>query len=274
MASAMPAAAVVAFSPVWRRPSSVVCGRLVTGRVFPQSGTSVPAGKCVLGARGLAWKPAVSGSQRSSMGQRQSAMAGLSTAVSYEEEIAQVMPDLANVSVYRPDGSTVRVGELWDQQKVIATFCWELASSLLKVKPLLDDAGVKLVVLSVGKPESAVTFCERVPFPTEHLYADPDKSVYDTLKLYRSLGRTFANPATPKALLQRGLKAVSEAAKNYTLIMPAQRDDAFQQGGMFIFEGQKVLFAHRDEGTADHAKMKDILTYCCGAETYSRSPVK
>lgn len=35
------------------------------------------------------------------------------------------------------------------------------------------------------------------------------------------------------------------------------------QGGLFVFDGADVLYAHKDEGTADHAPMEDVLAACC-----------
>lgn len=145
---------------------------------------------------------------------------------------------------------------------------------MAKVKPLLDAAGCKLIAVGVGTPASALEFCNKVPFPQENLVADPDRATYKALALYEGVSRTFFNRATPMALLKRGDAAnLREATKNYTLIMPKKNEDAFQQGGMFVFQGRDVLYARKDEGTADHAPMKEVLLSCCGEEAAAKSPV-
>lgn len=35
------------------------------------------------------------------------------------------------------------------------------------------------------------------------------------------------------------------------------------QGGVYVFEGAKVLYARKDEATGDHSNIEDILNSCC-----------
>ncbi len=48
-------------------------------------------------------------------------------------------------------------------------------------------------------PEKGKLFCERLPFPEELLFLDPDQVAYRELALYEGVGRTFFSRATPKA---------------------------------------------------------------------------
>lgn len=145
---------------------------------------------------------------------------------------------------------------------------------MAKIKPLLEAAGSKLIAVGVGTPASALEVCNRIPFPVENLVADPDRATYKSLELYEGLSRTFFNRATPLALMKRGdTTNLREATKNYKMILPPKNDDAFQQGGMFVFKGREVLYARKDEGTADHAPLKDVLGACCGEEAARASPV-
>ncbi len=48
-----------------------------------------------------------------------------------------------------------------------------------------------------GVPEKGKLFCERVPFPEELLFLDPDRVAYRELALYEGIGRTFFSRATP-----------------------------------------------------------------------------
>lgn len=131
----------------------------------------------------------------------------------------------------------------------------------------MEAAGYKLVILSIGKPESGKEFCERVPVPEDLLYLDLERNVYRSLEMYEGLSRTFFNAATPMAIMRNGMEEFKKAVENYTMFVPPKPDDAFQQGGLLIIDGDKVLYSHKDEGTADHAPMADVLGVCCpGAE--------
>ena len=51
-----------------------------------------------------------------------------------------------------------------------------------------------------GLPEKGKAFCERTSFPEDSLFLDPDCVAYKELALYKGIGRTFFNLATPKVL--------------------------------------------------------------------------
>ncbi len=36
----------------------------------------------------------------------------------------------------------------------------------------------------------------------------------------------------------------------------------FSQGGMFVFKGKELIYAHKDEGTGDHAPLDDVFKSC------------
>lgn len=43
------------------------------------------------------------------------------------------------------------------------------------------------------------------------------------------------------------------------LFIPPKQEQAFLQGGTFVFEGSKTLFAHYDESTAVHAPLEQVV---------------
>jgi hypothetical protein len=141
----------------------------------------------------------------------------------------------------------------------------EQAAALQRARPALDAAGFRLVIIGVGTPASGRTFCAKLtPSLAEtSLFVDPSREVYETLGLYKGLARTFLNKATPAAISARGTDGLKEAAKNYTMIPPPKGEDALQQGGLLVLDGASVLFAWRDEGTADHAPIDAVLGACC-----------
>ncbi|KAI5684421.1 hypothetical protein M9H77_05649 [Catharanthus roseus] len=179
---------------------------------------------------------------------------------------------LGDVSIFTAAGEPVKFKDLWDQNEGIAVVallrhfgcpcCWELASALKESKNVFDSAGVKLIAVGVGAPNKARMLAERLPFPMECLYADPDREAYDVLGLYYGVGRTFFNPASTK-VFQR-FEALKNAVKNYTIeATPDDRSGVLQQGGMFVFKGKQLLYARKDEGTGDHAPLDDIFDVCC-----------
>ncbi|CAL4927103.1 unnamed protein product [Urochloa decumbens] len=180
---------------------------------------------------------------------------------------------LGGVEIYSAaTGEPVLFRDLWDQNEGMAVVallrhfgcpcCWELASVLRDTKERFDSAGVKLIAVGVGTPDKARILAERLPFPLEYLYADPERKAYDLLGLYFGLGRTFFNPASVKVFSR--FDSLKEAVKNYTIeATPDDRAGVLQQGGMFVFKGKELLYARKDEGTGDHAPLDDVLNICC-----------
>ncbi|XP_058081027.1 thioredoxin-like protein AAED1, chloroplastic [Magnolia sinica] len=180
---------------------------------------------------------------------------------------------LADVSIFSAStGEPIAFKNLWDQNEGMAVVallrhfgcpcCWELASTLKEIKPTFDSAGVKLIAVGVGTPDKARILAKRLPFPSDCLYADPERKAYDVLGLYYGLGRTFFNPASAKVFSR--FESLQRAVKNYTIsATPDDRSSVLQQGGMLVFKGKKLLYARKDEGTGDHAPLDDILAVCC-----------
>ncbi|XP_038990090.1 thioredoxin-like protein AAED1, chloroplastic isoform X2 [Phoenix dactylifera] len=169
-------------------------------------------------------------------------------------------------------GESVLFRDLWDQNEGMAVVallrhfgcfcCWELASVLKDAKPRFDSAGVKLIAVGVGTPDKARILADRLPFPLDCLYADPDRKAYDVLGLYYGLRRTFFNPASAKVFSR--FDSLKKAVRNYTITAtPDDKASVLQQGGMFVFKGKQLLYARKDEGTGDHAPLDEIFDVCC-----------
>jgi len=179
---------------------------------------------------------------------------------------------ISSINIFTASGEPVQFKDLWDQNNGMAVVallrhfgcpcCWEFASTLKDVKPKFDSAGVKLIAIGVGTPDKARILGERLPFPMDSLYADPDRKAYNALGLYYGLGRTFFNPASAKVLTR--FDSLQKALKNYTIsATPEDRSSVLQQGGMFVFKGKELLYARKDEGTGDHAPLDEVLNLCC-----------
>ncbi|XP_071711105.1 thioredoxin-like protein AAED1, chloroplastic [Rutidosis leptorrhynchoides] len=185
----------------------------------------------------------------------------------------EIIDLLAEVNIFTASGDSVTFNQLWDQSDGIAVVallrhfgcpcCWELALSLKEAKERFEGVGVKLIAIGIGEPTKAQIFAQRLPFPLDSLYADPELKVYDVLGLYYGIGRTFFNPASARVLSKERFEALRKATKNYTIdVTPDNRASVFQQGGMFVFKGKELLYAWKDEGTGDHAPLDDIFTIC------------
>ncbi|KAM5576862.1 thioredoxin-like protein AAED1, chloroplastic [Rosa sericea] len=192
-----------------------------------------------------------------------------SSAFDFSPSIGEV---LGEVGIFTAAGDPVRFNDLLDQNEGIVVVallrhfgcvcCWELASALKESKARFDSAGVKLIAVGVGTPDKARILAERLPFPMDSLYADPDRKAYDVLGLYFGLGRTFFNPASAKVFSR--IEVLQKALKNYTIkATPDDINSVLQQGGMFVFKGKQLLYARKDEGTGDHAPLDDIFDVCC-----------
>ncbi|XP_062212286.1 uncharacterized protein LOC133913221 [Phragmites australis] len=169
-------------------------------------------------------------------------------------------------------GDAVPLRDLWDPTEGVAVVallrhfgcfcCWELASVLKDSMAKFDSAGAKLIAIGVGTPDKARILADRLPFPLDSLYADPERKAYNVLGLYHGLGRTLFSPASAK--IYSRLDSIKKATKNYTLEgTPADLTGVLQQGGMFVFRGKELMYAWRDEGTGDHAHLDDVLSACC-----------
>lgn len=191
------------------------------------------------------------------------------SATNVPENIGEILGDVA---IFRASGEPVMFEDLWDQNEGMAVVallrhfgcpcCWELASNLKEYKDKFESAGVKLIAVGVGTPEKARLLAERLPFPMEYLFADPERKAYDVLGLYYGFRRTFFNPASAKVWSR--LESMQKATKNYTMAAtPDDRSGVLQQGGMFVFKGKQLLYARKDEGTCDHAPLDDVLNVCC-----------
>lgn len=137
--------------------------------------------------------------------------------------------------------------------------CYHQAATLRDHRDEIEAAGYRVVVVGIGNVEGANTFASAVPFPSELLLLDPDRQLHDNFELKSGLGPTFFNKATPDAIQRYTFKAFTEAAKDYKFVRPPTNAAALQQGGTFVLDGDKVIYAHIDQGTADHAPIKDVL---------------
>mmetsp|Transcript_33430 Transcript_33430/g.84485 ORF Transcript_33430/g.84485 Transcript_33430/m.84485 type:complete len:91 (+) Transcript_33430:677-949(+) len=71
-------------------------------------------------------------------------------------------------------------------------------------------------------------------------------------------------PQTPFSLANRFLEGrggdLVEALRTWKVwIPPKGASQGLQQGGMFVFEGRRAVFEHRDQGTGAFANLNKVL---------------
>jgi AhpC/TSA antioxidant enzyme len=155
---------------------------------------------------------------------------------------------------------------------------------------------IPFIMVSIGVPEKAsllIDHLELSRYGTDtKLFVDPDNAVYDALDLNRGIQRTFFSPSTPFAFLDRltepgglqelgGVLAKWNKGVLYTMVpfslvnclatvsqcrvipiafyIPPKNTQTLLQGGTFVFDGPKTLYAHYDPSTAAHASIDRVL---------------
>jgi hypothetical protein len=47
--------------------------------------------------------------------------------------------------------------------------------------------------------------------------------------------------------------------KGYQPLMPKNAIDSVQQGGTVVFKGHEIVYLRKDEATADHAPLEEVM---------------
>jgi len=134
----------------------------------------------------------------------------------------------------------------------------------------LEGMGIRLVMVSIGKPEKGQELVSHLELGDDrgsnYLFVDPENDLYDALDLNRGVQRTFFHPGTPFAMLDRftqkdGTKDLGNVLSKWSkaIYIPPKQEQAFLQGGSFVFDGSKTLFSHYDPSTAAHAKIDRVI---------------
>jgi len=123
-------------------------------------------------------------------------------------------------------------------------------------------------MVSIGTPENGKKLVDHLSIPNfaDYLYVDPENVLYDSLNLNKGVRSTFFSPGTPFAFLKRfteadGTKELNEVLSkwNEAIYVPPRQDQAFNQGGTFLFDGDTTVFAHYDESTGAHSDIQQVI---------------
>lgn len=124
-----------------------------------------------------------------------------------------------------------------------------------------------MFLISIGKPSVGKKLIQHlgVNGGEDFIFADPDNTIYDDMDLNKGVAATFFNPATPYAIRDRLISGrMNELIEvlgkwSQAFYIPPKAEQAFNQGGTFIFRGVETLFAHYDEGTGAHPDIDEVL---------------
>lgn len=132
----------------------------------------------------------------------------------------------------------------------------------------LEASGIQLVMVSIGTPTNGKKLVDHLEIPNlaDFLFVDPESALYDSLHLNKGVKSTFFSPGTPFAFLKRfterdGTKELTQVLSkwNKAVYIPPKQDQAFNQGGAFLFDGEETVIAHYDESTGAHCDMQQVI---------------
>lgn len=123
---------------------------------------------------------------------------------------------------------------------------------------------MKLFLVSIGTWERSIEFAGVTGFPRECLLADPGSVTYEALGLVKGVRQTFFGRETAFSFLGRmrrqgGMDDLKDVLGRWKPWIPPKQDQAFQQGGMFIFDGEACVWSHFDQATGAHADFADVV---------------
>lgn len=127
-----------------------------------------------------------------------------------------------------------------------------------------------LILISIGTPEKGTELFQHLNIPngSKWIFVDPTNTLYDKLHL----NTTFLSPQTAYTFRDRilgmnqntnDLSDLFDVLSKWkdAIYIPPKMDQAFQQGGAFIFDNDegKMVFAHYDASTGDHIAPDDFV---------------
>ncbi|KAF8591207.1 hypothetical protein K439DRAFT_1289389, partial [Ramaria rubella] len=177
-----------------------------------------------------------------------------------------------NLDVLDAQGHKVRFGSLWQAQPTCVIFirhfwcpsCTDYVRSITEEVDLeiLDEAGVKFVIISNGAPAMIKSYSSifNLPFP---LYTDPSRALYRTLGM--TLCTTDGGPDSQRGdYIRHGVASgIGMIMKNALKVrMPLHKNggDSKQLGGEFVLgPGLRCSYVSRMHNTRSHKPVRDVL---------------
>lgn len=138
------------------------------------------------------------------------------------------------------------------------------------MRPVLDDQGIDMLLVSIGTKERGLEFVEKTEFPADRLIADPTSACYEALGLKSGIRETFFSYDTPSAIwkdiksgrintLRNEVMPAWIESQKKGIWNPPEQKQALQQGGMAVFYGKDMVYLWKDPATGAHADFDTVL---------------
>ncbi len=167
-------------------------------------------------------------------------------------------PDLKLLDTNKQE---VQLSSLWAKQPLVLAFtrhfgctqCKEMLAELVSAHDRIKAAGLSIVVITQGTPETTALFAKQFA-PGLLCLADPERKAYTAYGLERgTLRQTFLN--------LKVLSAVKDSQKKgYKVEGPPEGQDAMLMSGTFIIgTNGKILLPYYYDNIADHPSLELFL---------------
>ncbi len=168
-------------------------------------------------------------------------------------------PDLTLLNTNK---QPITLSDLWKRQILIIAFtrhfgctqCKEMLDELVAGKEQIQKAGLGLVVITQGTPETTALFAQEFA-PGLLCLADPERKAYQAYGLERgNLFQTFLNLKVWKAIARA-------RKKGYQVEPPPEGQDAMLMSGTFIVNTQgEIVLPYYYDNIADHPSLDLLLS--------------
>jgi peroxiredoxin len=168
-------------------------------------------------------------------------------------------PDLTLLNTNK---QPITLSDLWKRKTLIIAFtrhfgctqCKEMLDELVTGKEMIQKAGLSLVVITQGTPETTALFAQEFA-PGLLCLADPERKAYQAYGLERgNLFQTFLNLKVWNAIAR-------SRKKGYKVEPPPEGQDAMLMSGSFIVNSQgKIVLPYYYDNIADHPTLELLLS--------------
>jgi hypothetical protein len=164
---------------------------------------------------------------------------------------------LAGATVLDPDGSTVRLGHLWQDHPVVLVwlrhfgclFCREQTAEFRARESDFETLGADVVFVSSGSARQARAFRDEF-CPDCTVLTDPKLITYRLIGARGGLMSTLG----PQAWAA-GIRALRGGARQQRT-----QGHPFQQGGVLVVApGDTVLYSYISKAAGDHPRVDDVI---------------
>lgn len=130
--------------------------------------------------------------------------------------------------------------------------------------PQLQQQGADVFFVSTGSAKDLSKWQEFTQFPAHKAFMDPQALLYKSLKTRKGIFRSLLHPymwcvVGVRKLFNGDIAKVKAAAKVWKPVVPDNKEASWLQGGLFVFRGPRLLWAHYDATPGDYADRNEVM---------------